>query len=350
MRALLGSGAVTEDAAGPLRSRPWQIASLLLLVVALVLTVDHPPRVIGPNDARIYIEAAEAVAQGEYASDSEPSGVPRYPPGFPLMLSPFVAAWGDDGARAATILWGAALVGLVWLAAKRIAGDRGAAIAAILWSLSPMLTDYSTDVMSDPAGAGFVVLAFLWASSERWVLSGLALAWSGWIRLIHVVFLGGLLRHRRAWLAAALLLIPLGVFQLRTYGRLAGYDGGGAEFSLSHIGGPTPLMFFDRPSPWPNWQFFPGLLWGLQSGLVPMLPLFAGFEIFSRRSDPSVQLAGFVIVANVAIYLPYYYQAPRFVLPAACLVVVFAAGGIARVIDATCDGRRAEIGQQDEHP
>ena len=65
-----------------------------------------------------------------------------------------------------------------------------------------------------------------------------------------------------------------------------------------------------------------------------MLPIFAGYELWQRRAEPAARFAAWTIVANVLVYLPYYYQAPRFVLPAACLVVVFAAAGAARLVDA----------------
>ena len=206
-------------------------------------------------------------------------------------------------------------------------------MAAVLWSVSPLARDYSTEVMSDPAGAVLVMVGFLAARKGRWLVAGLALGLSSWVRLIHVMFVPGTGRHRSAWLAAAGVLAPLAAFQLLTYGRLAGYDGGEAQFSVAHVFGGTPLLFMDRPSPWPNWQFFPGLLWGLRGGLVPMLPLFAGFELAARRAEPSARLAAWVIVANVAVYLPYFYQASRFVLPAACLVIVFASAGSVRLVD-----------------
>jgi 4-amino-4-deoxy-L-arabinose transferase-like glycosyltransferase len=310
----------------------WTAASIVLLAAAVILTVNQPKQVI-VGDALAYVEAADAVGEGRYQAASEPDGVPRYPPGFPIVLAPFVGGWGHDGARAASIVIGAALLGSVWFAARRVADDRAAALAALLWMASPMVRDHSTQVMSDPAGALFVMLAFLAALRGRWLLAGLALAWSSWIRLIHAAFLFGAGRRGASWLAAVLVLVPLAVFQLRTYGRLAGYDGDEAQFAVSNIFGGTPLVFMDRPSPWPNWQFFPGILWGLKSGLVPLLPLLAGFELAVRRAEPAARLAAWIIVSNVVVYLPYFYQTARFVLPAACLIIVFAAAGAVRIVD-----------------
>jgi hypothetical protein len=331
------------DASGPAEqvptpppSRLWRVMSVGLLLVAVLLTAAPFGRTI-EGDARVYVEAAHSLTEGHYTAASEPTGVPRYPPGFPVMLAPFVSIWGDGGAKALSSALGAVLVGLVWLAALRLEGHRAAATAALLWCASPLVRDYGSDVMSDPAGAVFVMVGLLAALRGRWVVTGLALAWSSWIRLIHVVFLAALGRRPAAWLAAAGLLAPLVVFQLHTYGRLAGYGGAQAEFSWSHIFGGTPLQLMDSVSPWPNWQFFPGLLWGLRFGLVPMLPLFAGYELIVRRSEPAAQLAAWVVTSNVIVYLPYFYQAPRFVLPAACLVIVFSAAGVIRVVDSVRD-------------
>lgn len=317
----------------------WLIVAVALLGVAVVVTVARPERVIA-GDSRAYVEAAESLRHGSYEAPSEPTGVPRYPPGFPIVLAPFVWAGGDDGARAVSAVLGCILVVLVWAAAARIGGLRAAAVAAVLWIASPMLTDYSTEVMSDPVAAASVLVALLAALSGRWVWAGLALGWSSWCRLIHVVFLVGLGRRRHAWLAAAAVLVPLAAFQLQVYGRLAGYDGGQAQFSLDYVTQHTPLLFMDRPSPWPNWQFFPGILAGLEGGLVPLLPLFAGVELVARRGEAAARLAACVIAGNVAVYLPYFYQAARFMLPAACLVVVFAAAGAVRLVDHALADRR----------
>jgi hypothetical protein len=259
------------------------------------------------------------------------------------MLAPSVALWGDDGALAMSALIRAGLVGLVWLAAERLGGHRAGGLAALLWALSPLVAHFSAGVMSDAAGAAFVMLAFLAALRGRWVLVGLALGWCSWIRLIHPVFLGGMGRRRAAWTAAVLMLVPLALFQLAVYGRLSGYEGDGAEFSLSFVFGGTTLGGGGRAALWPNWQFFPGLLWGLRGGLVPLLPLFAGYEMFVRRTEASTRLAAWIVVANVAVYLPYHFQASRFVFPAACLVIVFAAAGVVRLVDEVRASRRERV-------
>lgn len=310
----------------------WLVGAIAMLLVALVVTVDQPDRAI-TGDSRAYVEAAESLSDGEYAAASEPSGTPRYPPGFPMLIAPAVWVWGDGGARAMGIASGALLVVAVWALARQLGGDRAAFVAAAIWCASPMVSRFSTDVMSDPAAALFVVGGVLAAARGRWVVAGILLAWSTWVRIIHVVFLGGLGRRRKAWLAAVLVLVPLVVFQLAVYGRLAGYDGGQAGFSLGNVLAHTGLTFVDRPSPWANWQFVPGVLFGLSAGLVPMLPVLAAFEARAAWGDPAVRLGTWVVVANVVIYLPYYFQAARFLLPAACFVIAGASAGIVRIID-----------------
>lgn len=317
----------------------WRALSLAALLVAVVVTVTDGVGEIG-GDARVYVEAARSIGEGAYEAPSEPSGVPRYPPGFPLLLAPFVAAWGEGGARAASAVIGGLLVVSVWQLARVLGGHRAAALAAVLWTASPLVRDFSTDVMSDPAGALLVVAAILASITGRWMLTGLALGGSSWVRLIHVTFIVGVGRRRAAWVGAAVALVPLAVFQLRTYGRLAGYDGGEAQFSLSYVFDHTPLIVMTNPSPWPNWQFVPGLLWGLQRGLVPMLPIFAAVELVARRREAPARLAAWILLVNVLVYVPYFFQASRFVLPAACVLIAFSAAGMVRVVDRLREGDR----------
>jgi hypothetical protein len=249
------------------------------------------------------------------------------------MLAPFVAAAGDRGAELAGILFGTALTGLVWLCSHRLGGARASALAAVCWMLSPLASDYATGVMSDAAGAAMVMLALLAVMAGRWVLAGVSLGWSCWIRIIHVPFLAGLGARPRAWLAAALVLLPLAIFQLEVYGRLAGYEGDQAQFALANIFGGTSLLYLDNSSPWPNWQFVPGMLMGLRGGVVPLLFLFAGYELWATRASAVARLATWVLVANVLVYLPYYFQAARFMLPGACVVLAFGACGVLRLVD-----------------
>lgn len=311
---------------------------MALLASALFVTA-RPVAGIGADDPRVYVEASHSLLDGAYRSPSEPGGVPRYPPGFPVMLAPFVAAAGDDGARAASVLIGGALTALVWWSAHRVAGARASALAALFWMLSPLLRDYATEVMSDPAAAAMVMLAFLAALADRWVLVALALGWSCWIRLIHVPFLLGLGRRPPAWLAAVLTLVPLAAFQLAVYGRLAGYAEDQAQFSVGNIFGGTSLLYMGRPSPWPNWQFVPGMLGGLRGGVVPALVVVAGYELWTRRDEAAARFAAWIIVANVLVYLPYFFQAARFMVPGACLVVVYGACGVVRLVDRVSSGR-----------
>lgn len=310
----------------------WHIAAGVMLVVAIVVTLDQPSRAIA-GDARTYVEAASSLSEGSYSAPSEPSGTPRYPPGFPILLAPAVMAFGDAGARAVSTVIGVCLVTAVWALARHLGGDRAAVAASTIWAFSPMVNNFTTDVMSDPAAALFSLCAALAAARGRWALAGLALAWSTWIRIIHVTFLGGLGRNRRAWAVAAVALLPLVVFQLAVYGRLAGYDGAQAGFSFDYVFERTGLLFVDRPSPWANWQFVPGVLFGLSSGLVPMLPVLAAYEAVRSWADPAVRLGTWVVLANVLVYLPYYFQAARFMLPAACFVIAGAAAGLVRAID-----------------
>lgn len=300
----------------------WRWIGLSLLVVALAVTLSQPIGLI-ESDSIVYTEAAESIAQGSYAAASEPGGVPRYPPGLPLLLAPLTYVAWPDSASALMMAIGAALCGLVWFSARVLGGWRAASVAAVVWSFSPMLRTTGQFIMSDAPAALLVMAALLAVIRGRWILAGLAIGGSSVIRLPHVLFT--LASWRRSYLvSAAAVLIPLALFQLATYGRLAGYSGSQAQFAPHYLWGDTLYLQITNPSSLPNWQFFPGTLLGMDGHLVPLLPLAASAELWRRR-DSVARFALAIVSINLGTYLFYFYQMERFLLPAACVLTVFAA-------------------------
>jgi hypothetical protein len=84
-----------------------------------------------------------------------------------------------------------------------------------------------------------------------------------------------------------------------------------------------------------NLVFYPALLLGLYWIYFPPLFSVLGiWEVFRRRRSRVGQFAAVVVVANLATFLPFFYQGARLVAPAAYVLLAFSAVTVARVIDA----------------
>jgi mannosyltransferase len=147
-----------------------------------------------------------------------------------------VTGLGEYGLRSLSAVAGIATVGLVCLAARRIAGMRAGAIAGVLAALSPLLVWYSQEARSYALLAMFGALSFLcatqavdatddgprpWRALACWGLAAVLALCTHYFAVLFVapeaVWL--LLRRRRArWPvtavgAAALALLPLALAQ-----------------------------------------------------------------------------------------------------------------------------------------
>lgn len=151
------------------------IAALLAVWVA-VLFVRTP---VPSEDGVSYLWIAQQFAAGNLADALSTV----FPPGFPLLLAPWL--WcGVDAERAACAVSTACLVLSLWplaRCAERLAP--GAALpAAVLFASSPLLGRLAAEVYSEPAFL-LVMLLGTWAGlSRRWAALGVAAGVAFWIR------------------------------------------------------------------------------------------------------------------------------------------------------------------------
>lgn len=300
--------------------------AVVSLLAAVAATLSGHVAPIGTGDSGIYASAARSLAAGHgYHSAIEASGVPRYPPGFPLLLVP--AAWvGSNAAMQATsLILGVLLVAAVWACARRLGGNVAATTAGVLILLSPLVRLAGTEVMADTPAALSTVLG-LWAvAAGRERLAGLAMGAACWMRLDAVALLPGL-GWRRALAVAATVVGTLVAVQVALHdGNVLGYAGGQASFGLHYLWGGTVYESGSVRSALPNGEFYPSLLIGAGGWVMPGLGLLGGLGLWRRRAERPARLAAWVVVATVAVYLVYYFQSARFLLPAACALVVYAA-------------------------
>lgn len=299
----------------------WRAAAFASLAVALVVTIAqrHDAPV---GDAYDYIDAANHLTGGS-----------RFPPGFPALLAPLTGSWWAMQALTLTIALG--LVATIWWAAVRLGGWRSGVIASGLMLLSGGVVRGGSAIMSDRLGALLVVGALLALLYGRPVLAGLLMGLGGWVRLIHVAFCAAL--PRRAWLAAGATTVALVVWQLTVKGSLTGVEDAwvgleqqyGSAFSPANITGPSSLEFMGNPAPTSNLAFYSGVLAvGHGHQLVPLLLILGAVGLWRHRGTTAVRFAAVVVAANLAVYLVFFFQSARYMLPAGCLLIVYAAAAV----------------------
>ncbi len=292
-----------------MRQSVWRAGAVVSLAVTAVVTVAQR-HAMGPGgDAYDYIDAANHL-----------TGPSRFPPGFPLLLAPLTGSWWAMEAMTLAIALG--LVGAIWWAAVKLGDWRSGAAAGVLMLLSPGVVEGGAAVMSDRLGALLIVGALLALLYERPLLAGVLAGLSGWVRLVHVAFCAAL--PRRAWPTAAVTVAVLVGWQLVVKGSLLGYDSEGASFALANITGPVSLEYAGNPSAISNLSYFPAVLIGFGHSLAPLMVIPAAVGL-RRWWSPAARFAVGVVLLNVVVYLPYFFQSTRFMLPAGCLLIVYAA-------------------------
>ena len=305
-------------------------------------------------DALEYEEAARSLVGGESYCLVFDGGCwpPRYPPGFSMLLTP--GTWitgGEHGGGIWTVLAFALLgIAAVWALAYRAGGPASAVVAAWLLALSPLHVRWSRAVMSDVPAATvvtFLALAGLraldGASTIAWLLLGIATGLSTLLRpacalvaLPLAVILGARARRApagRVTLVRFVVGVALGLTPSLLYGlvRFGNPLATGYEYWVAAdlfdwrnaitpppIGTESNLFFLGRQIlglgslyPWPE-------------AALAAAGLALGWAGRGRPRHLAVVAAG-TVAATLLLYLPFFWQWDRFLLPVLPLVLAVAA-------------------------
>ena len=275
---------------------------------------------------------------------------PRYPPGFSVLLVPFLFAWdGGPGSGIIAVL-ATALIGtaLAIVTGHLVAGPLAGLVAGMLLAASPAHVRLSRMVMSDVPSACVVasVGLVLAAAVRRPPIRAWALAVTGLLigcaTTIHAT--------------NALLVIPAAV----VVATLGGGPGRAAVIASATLVGVAPLLLYDASrfgSPFatgygrwatisfatsfatappvgggtePNLSFYGRTLAGL-GDLYPwpwavLIALGAVCALRSKRRDERavVMLGALFLALLCGVYVTFFWQASRFLIPALPLLVALA--------------------------
>jgi 4-amino-4-deoxy-L-arabinose transferase-like glycosyltransferase len=306
----------------------WRVVALILLGLALLGGAHSKPASTTAGDSATYVGAARSIAHGDgYSTEFGTETVPRYPPGLSFLLVPAaVVTSGDWAMQATALLLGLLLIAAIWKCAHAIGGYPAAAGAGLLLLASPGVLHSGSAIMSDGPAALLLVAALFFVATGRMRCAGVALGLACVVRLNAVFFVPGL-RRRRAVVIALATIGSLAVFQLAVHGNVRGYSGGEASFGFGYLTHGTVLETAGNRSPDPNWRFYPEVLFGAGRLLVVGAPALAGYGLWRRRAEPVAQTAAWVVASTFAIYLVYYFQSWRFLLPVFVIAIIF--GGVA---------------------
>lgn len=328
---------------------------------------DLKPR---PDALEYGLGAAALAERGRYALTI--AGVdfpPRYPPGFPLLAAPFVAASGGDPSAAATAAcaFGVAAAPATALLAHLAAGPVAALAAGLIVALSPAAVDGTVLAMSEGASMLLWALALLAAAAVLWrqpqcarlapaLACGAAIGAALLVRYTNAALLLPPLlllatRHRlrpgRGALAALLVAVPaaaclaaLLAYHAHTFGSPS-HDGyrfwvpklyANREllFSAAYAFRPLPL-FTDG-----HLAVYGGELLGLRGTLfTPWLALLALLGVVRAAllcrgcAVARLTLLAALVAAPLVFlfHLVYAWQDPRFLLPLLPLAALLAGAG-----------------------
>jgi hypothetical protein len=298
---------------------------------------------------------------------------PRYPFGTAVALAPFAAVFSgfphgpQIGARIISTLY----VLVIVCASASLGGILAAAIAALLVGSSPFAQTTAGLILSDPLAALLAVgllIALTARSRAGDAISGLLAGATICVRFLGVIALPAAVlavsgRRRRFLIVAcaAPFVGALALYQWLTFGSpfRTGYSywlPGLHEFDLSFAIRRTtlvegPFVIADKlngsifsfvcpcgvggsMAALRNIVFYPSVLAGLFWVFAPPLSGVVGLiQMVRERSTPAARYGLLTVALNLAVVLFYFDQAARFVAPAASLLLVYSATGIAAFLD-----------------
>lgn len=338
-------------------------------------------------DAPEYVDAATHLSKGDgYRTTVETGKLepPRYPPGFPLFLVPFVrlAPTPQQGAEVATRIVALALATAIWLAALLIGGRLSSVFAGGIVTVSPFVPDMARQALSDGLASLLVAACIIMLAARRRIplLVGIVAGAAVAVRLSLVVVPAAVMaagpKIRLAVVTAVAATLPVSAllgYQWATFGSplrtgyeyhlpeakqfsleyvtASGLQGEGEFVAHARLG--DKLMGWVCPCPdddpmrgLPNLFFYPLLLLGLYWVFTPpLLSLVGVWALVVHRRAPSARFGLATVLGTLLLALPYYGSSARLAAPAGVVLVVFSAVGVAELLSRVLRLRSA----RDEH-
>lgn len=360
------------------RAELFLLLGVLVLAVAILFLPSYWASSLVPHaDAGEYTITAQNLAylKGYHITLLHRAYPSRYPFGFPLLLMPFywlphaTLATGIYGVLTYAVLTVVATYVLARMMSTPLAG----VIAAVSALLSSVFIIFSHYVLSEMASTALVALSAILlclavgsATTRSCLVALIGLgATCGFAMLVH--FTNGALvvsvalalvatRRVRAqgWRAfVAFASGPtcagsiLAVYNWATFGtvtatgyrfwRPAWYTSLHRTFALTYALRPHLMEDGGRLTPWGNIGYYVHLFPALVPSRWCLVPLGVGLVVLLRNRRPAARaLALFVVLftlLTVGLYLLYFFQAIRFLMPLiplmACLIGVGADQGVA---------------------
>jgi 4-amino-4-deoxy-L-arabinose transferase-like glycosyltransferase len=204
------------------RGRTWLIAILLMALIGRLVAAWVVPQIAG--DAEGYWQLAQRIAAGEEYSLYDPPRRVHRMPGFPALLAISIKMFGDNplAARCWLALIGTAACGSVYLLGRRMFDERVALIACGLTAISPTMTGFSAQLLSETTFALTLTLS-VWCMAN-WLLDDHRELEADcrspiWWPLVTGVSIAIAAYVRPSWLLAGPLLAVLTMFFTRSRGR-----------------------------------------------------------------------------------------------------------------------------------
>lgn len=348
--------------------RPLPALLAIFAAAALVYLIVLPTIQVGTfYDDALYITLAQSLSRGDGFRRIELPTAPEttfVPFGFPLLLTPYVAAFPGEFAPLQWLSLSFALgnLALLWLYARRRLDSTLALLVVALFAFQPNVVSLTTQILSENAYIFFTLLSLLildrYVRTDRVLsLAGVALVLSAamtyFIRVPGLTFIAAIalyLAWRREWRRALLFAgavgLMVGVWLWRNWqvagtlisreyvlqGTRAGIEGylqqalaGLADYS-SLI--PTAVIPLLTPQ-------VSARLWQL-SPLIPILFLLLIWFILGvgmvARGRQALETSDFYLGLSGILLLVWGREQPRYLVPLIPFLYIYFVSGIAALI------------------
>jgi hypothetical protein len=239
-----------------------------------------------------------------------------------------------DAARRINVPLALLLVGLVFLLARPLTGDRGALVAAAMTGLAPLTMSFAHVYYIESLLAPLVVATFLlvmrqetWSSRTSLAVLGLIMGLGCLAKWTYPMFVAAPIAfevlRRRAWkgalLAAAVAGVVAGPWYLRHLDGIHEFFGRGVTGGEGYISAHSGLA---------GLVFYPRELILVALGIPFALAALAGIVLALRRRSPWLWPLLLGVVVPIIVFTLVLTKKPRHLLPVIPLLGIFAAVAI----------------------